>query len=214
MDSTRTSPRWRSARHARELGPSVARAAVVGAALGGLWGAAARVWMRLVSTTPEFSWVGSLAIVALAAVLGAGVGASAAARSRTGWPRAARLAVVPGMVIFAGQGIPFLAAFVVGGLLLRRRHLVARLATVGVVAGPAVLLWWSERLDEYTMLSAPLRVQVAMLVGFPLLATVLAIAGDLVWGRRAAVVPQSVSPDRARSSLLSDSSLDAPAGPA
>ena len=49
-----------------------------------------------------------------------------------------------------------------GDAALRRRHVVARLATIVVVAGPAVLLWWSERLDEYTMLSAPVRVQVSM----------------------------------------------------
>jgi len=170
--------------------------------------------MRLVSTEPEFSWAGTLAIVVLSAVLGAGVAVSSVARSRHGWRRVARLAVVPGMVMFAGQGLPFLPAFVVGGLLLRRRHLPARLATALAVVGPAVLLWWSERLDEYTMLSAPYRVQIGLLVGMPLLATVLAFAGDLVWGRRVAVAGQSASPERARSSLLSDSSLEAPAGPA
>ena len=208
MDRPSTSPLWRSA-------PSgLPRAAALGAVLGALWGVAARVWMRLVSTEPEFSWAGTLGIVVLSAVLGAGVAVSSVARSRHGWRRVARLAVVPGMVMFAGQGLPFLPAFVVGGLLLRRRHPLARLATLVVVVGPAVLLWWSERLDEYTMLSAPYRVQIGLLLGMPLLATVLAFAGDLVWGRRVAVGGQSASPERARSSLLSDSSLEAPAGPA
>ena len=222
MDRVRTSPRWRSLRattadpdpRATPVGASLLRSAGVGAASGALWGVAARGWMRLVSTSPEFSWTGTLLIVGLAATLGAGVAVSSAARSRTGWRRVARLAVVPGMVMFAGQGIPFLPAFVVGGLLLRRRHVVARMLTVLAVAGPAVLVWWSERLDEYTMLSAPTRVQVSLLLGMPVLAMVLAFAGDRVWGRRAAVERQSASPERARSSLRSDSSLDAPAGPA
>lgn len=208
MDRTSTSALWRS------TPPSLPRAAALGAGLGALWGVSARVWMRLVSTAPEFSWPGTLAIVVVAAVLGAGVGVSSRARSLTGWRRAARLAVVPGMVIFAGQGLPLLPAFVVGGLLLRRRHVVARLATALAVVGPAVLLWWSERLDEYTMLSAPQRVQLSMLIGMPLLATALAFAGDLVWGRRVSLGGQSASPERARSSRLSDSSLEAPAGPA
>jgi len=208
MDRTSTSPLWRSA-------PSgLARAAALGAALGALWGVAARVWMRLVSTSPEFSWSGTLGIVVVAAGLGAGVAVSSRARSLTGWRRAARLAVVPGMVIFAGQGLPLLPAFVVGGLLLRRRHVIARLGTALAVVGPAVLLWWSDRLDEYTMLSTPQRVQLSMLIGMPLLATILALAGDLVWGRRVPTGGQSASPERARSSLLSDSSLEAPAGPA
>ncbi len=50
------------------------RGAALGFALGATWGVLARVWMRLISTEPEFSWVGTLSIVGLAAVLGAGVG--------------------------------------------------------------------------------------------------------------------------------------------
>jgi hypothetical protein len=76
-------------------------------------------------------------------------------------------------------------------------------------------VWWVERFDETTFLSAPQRQQVVLLVGMPLLSFALAVGGHLVLGpatvrqRR-----QSDSPERARNSLRSDSSLDAPAGPA
>jgi hypothetical protein len=189
------------------------RAGALGAALGAVWGVLARGWMRLVSTSPEFSWSGSLAIVGLAAVLGAGIGLSAVARRRSGWRRWCRMAVLPGMMIFAGQGAPLLPAFVVGGLLVRRHHPLARAGALVAIAGPAALLWWTGRVDAATLTVTPLRVQLALLLGMPVLATFLALAGNLVWGPVAGAA-QSPSPERARSKRLKDSSLDVPAGPA
>jgi hypothetical protein len=189
------------------------RAALIGFGLGAMWGAAARVWMRLLSTAPEFSWFGSLMIVGVSGVFGAGVGVSAVARQRRGWRRWLRLAFLPGMVLFAGQGIPFLPALVIGGPLVRRRGILGKVVALTAIVGPAVLLWQDLRLDEITFLSAPVRVQVAMLVGMPLLGAALAWAGSLMWGPVPASA-QSGSPERARSSLLSDSSLEVPAGPA
>lgn len=162
--------------------PSLPRAALLGAAGGAVWGVAARAWMRLVSTSPEFSWAGSLAIVGLAAVFGAGVGLSSAARRRHGWRRALRLAVVPGMILFAGQGLPLLAAFALAGPLAGRRHPVAKVLAGVAVVGPGVLFWWTDRLDETTMLSAPLHVRLGLLVGMPVISAALAWAGHLVWG--------------------------------
>ncbi len=189
------------------------RAGLAGFVVGAGWGIAARGWMRLVSREPEFSWSGTLLIVAISAVLGWGVGVSVAARHTTGWRRWMRLAVVPGMLLFAGQGAPFLPAFIVAGPLLRRRSHLAGLVAGTAVLAPAVLLWWSERFDEATMTSAPLRVQLALLVGMPALATVVAWAGSLAWGP-STPPGQSDSPDLARSSRRNDSSLDVPAGPA
>ena len=90
-----------SSRHA------LLRAALVGSALGSLWGVLARVWMRLISTTPEFSWMGSFFIVVLGAVFGGCVGVAAEARRqrRSRWWR---LAAVPALILFAGQGMAFL----------------------------------------------------------------------------------------------------------
>jgi hypothetical protein len=190
-----------------------ARAALLGAALGAAWGVAARAWMRLVATQPEFSWTGTLFIVGLSALLGAGVGASWAARGARGWRRVLRASVLPGMLLFAGQGLPLLPGFLAGALLWRRRVALRVLGALGVV-GPAVAVWWLERFDETTFLSAPVRQQVAVLVGMPVLSLLLSVGGHLVLGPSAGERRQSDSPERARSSLRSDSSLEAPAGPA
>jgi hypothetical protein len=194
---------------------TAARAALLGGAAGAVWGVAARVWMRLVSTQPEFSWAGTLFIVGLAALLGAGVGVSWSLRAGHGRRRVVRvLPLLPGLLLFAGQGLPFLTGFLGGALLWHRRPALRVLGALGVV-GPAVAVWWMERFDETTFLSAPQRQQVALLVGMPLLSLALAVGGHLVLGPAAVRQrPQSASPERARSSLRSDSSLDAPAGPA
>ena len=189
------------------------RAALIGFGLGAAWGVVARVWMRLVSTTPDFSWSGTLMIVGFSAVLGLLVGLSWRARHATGWRRWLRLLFVPGLVLFAGPGIPLAPGFLVAGPLLRRRGLLARLGTILSIVGPAAFLWWSERLDEDTMLGAPPHVQVGLLLGMPVLATALALAGHLALGPLG-VQPHSVSPERARSNRRSDSSLEVPAGPA
>ena len=158
--------------------------------------------MRLVSTSHEFSWEGTLAIVLLAAVFGTGVGLASAARRMTGRRRWLRLAVLPGMVLFLGQGLPLLPAVVVAGPLVGRRNLLAKVVAAVAVGGPGVVLWWTERLDETTMLSAPLHVRLGLLVGMPVLSAALAWAGHLMWGplkhRHEATRPGSVGLARPR----------------
>ena len=63
------------------------RAAALGALSGAGWGVLARIWMRLISTDPEFSWTGTLLIIGFAALLGGGVGLAAGARlaGRSRW---------------------------------------------------------------------------------------------------------------------------------
>lgn len=198
----------------QRLLPGPTRAAATGLVLGACWGMAARGWMRLVSTEPEFSWGGTLAIIGLAAVSGLLVALSWRARHASGRRRWLRLVAVPCLLLFAGQGLPFAPAFLLAGPLLRRRHLLARLGVVLGVGGPAVLLWWTGRVDQVHMLSVPPRVQVGMLLGMPLLAVAIAAAGHLVLGPLQPQPHQSESPDRARNSRRSDSSLEIPAGPA
>jgi len=48
---------------------------LLGALCGAAWGVAARVWMRLITTTPEFTWSGTLSIVGATTVAGLGMGA-------------------------------------------------------------------------------------------------------------------------------------------
>lgn len=203
MDASGTSPLW------RRTGVT----ALVGFALGAAWGAVARAWMRLVSTNPEFSWSGTLTIVLLSGMLGLLVALSWRARHATGWRRWFRLLFLPGLVLFAGPGAPLAPGFLVAGPLLRRRGLFARLGSILAVVGPGILVWRSEQVDEATLSPAPLHVQVGLLVGMPVLATALAMAGHLVLGPLA-TRGQSASPERARSSRRSDSSLEMPAGPA
>jgi hypothetical protein len=80
------------------------RAAARGFALGLAWGVLARLFMRLLTTTPEFSWAGTLAILGFSAVLWSGVVVVDQAR-RTGRSRWWRLAPIPGLVLFLSPGV-------------------------------------------------------------------------------------------------------------
>lgn len=187
----------------------------VGLLLGAAWGVAARVWMRLISDQPEFSWAGTLFIIGLAALFGASTVAAATAlrQGRSGWWR---LLATPGLLLFASQGIALLPGFLVASVGLSRRSRVGHVvAALGVLVVP-VLLWRQFRLDDVTMLPASARAQAAMLVGMPLLGLAQAwMARELfVTGRARRARAQSGSPDLARSSRRSESSLAAPAGPA
>jgi hypothetical protein len=120
---------------------SVPRSAAAGLGLGLLWGVAARVWMRLISTNPEFSWAGTgmiLAVTSLSGLtLGILYGVRRAGRSR--WWRTLAVLCLP---TFAGPGIVFLPAFLLGGLLYLH-HLWARLAGAGGILLAHGGLWAS-----------------------------------------------------------------------
>ena len=85
----------------------------------------ARVWMRLITTEPEFSWAGTLAIIGLAAVLGCGVGLVAESR-RAGRSLWWTLAVVPGLALFLSPGMLLAPCFLVGALAFAGRGRVLR----------------------------------------------------------------------------------------
>lgn len=157
------------------------RSALVGATLGLGWGIAARVWMRLITTTPEFSWTGTLAILGLASWLGLGVGLVYAAKVRRQRPWAA-LAGLPGLLLFASPGLLFLPAFALGGLASGQRGRILQVVGLVVVIGPAVLLSLDARDDP----AATTGILVVMGVGFALLSAGLAGAGSVLWRRRTA----------------------------
>jgi len=169
---------------------SLLRAALTGLVGGALWGVAVRVFMRLVTTDrPEFSWVGTAGIVLLTSIFGVAVGVAAQAR-REGRSQWWLLAVVPGLLLFVGQGAPFAPAFLLGGIALRValgrgaspvRRAAGLLAALVAVTVVPVLLWRSDRLDEYTMLSAPMRLQLAELLLMPALGLWLAWHGRCLW---------------------------------
>ena len=92
---------------------------LVGAGLG----VVLRIWMRLISDNPEFSWSGTLAIVIAFTLLGTNAGLVAYGRSR-GWRAslvvARVVACVLGLGCFMAAGAVMLPAIIPGALALGR----------------------------------------------------------------------------------------------
>jgi hypothetical protein len=125
------------------------RYALLGFLLGVSWGVVARVWMRLISTSPEFSWSGTLLIIGTAGFAGLIFGLVHAARTRGG-SRWWRLLAVGALVAFQGQGVVLLPAVIGGGWGLRRGVFGRILAVVAFLSAPAVLLaLGSDGIDTY-----------------------------------------------------------------
>ena len=113
------------------------RAAGRGALAGLAWGLLARLFMRLISTTPEFTWSGTLLILGFSTVLGLGLGLVVGAR-HAGRSRWWRLAPVPGLVLFASPGLTLVPGAVLVAVALAVRSLLVKgllllLAVVAVV---------------------------------------------------------------------------------
>jgi hypothetical protein len=124
-----------------------AGAALVGGVLAGaLAGVAARAWMRLISTDPEFTWAGTLSIVAVFTITGATQGLALAVRRR-GWRPAAQapfrvLAVLGMLLLAAGPGSLLLPALVAGSLAMARTDWprAIRVAAAVIALADTVLL--------------------------------------------------------------------------
>jgi hypothetical protein len=160
----------------------VLRGALAGAGLGVLWGIGARVFMRLVTDSPGFSWVGTLFILGLSALMGVGLGVVAAAKA-SGARRWWLLVLLPGLLLLAGQGMPFIPSFVLGGLLFTRRHVALRALGAVAIAGGVVVLWRLIALNQETMLSMPLPQLVRGLVAFTILSVAMAAGSSVLWRR-------------------------------
>lgn len=106
------------------LQPNAWKAAGWGAGLGFLWGVAARVWMRFISTNPEFSWSGTAYIVLAPTLIAVLLGVAVAARPRggRGWARTAvRIpAGVSVILLGVGAGMLMVPTIVFGGIALFR----------------------------------------------------------------------------------------------
>jgi hypothetical protein len=163
--------------------PTIPRGAALGAALGIVWGVLARTWMRLISDEPEFTWSGTLAIIGLAAVLGAGVGIVHATRrqGRNSWWT---LAVLPGLLLFMSPGMLLAPAFLLGGPAFVGRGRVLRIVGWVAIAAP-VLAMLLFAIGEPSFETDPdLGGLAVALGGFALMALSLAWASSLVWQRR------------------------------
>lgn len=113
------------------------RGLAVGAVAGALWGVVARLFMRLLTDEPGFSWSGTLFILGLATLAGACVGLVHGARTsgRSGWWR---LVAVPALALFAGPGVLLAPAAVGMAAVLRGRAAVRALGALVVAVSPAV----------------------------------------------------------------------------
>ena len=109
---------------------------LLGALCGAAWGVAARVWMRLISTTPEFTWSGTLSIIGASTVAGLGMGAVWALGR---WRAIGVVAMLP---LFPGLGMVMVPSVVLGALALRWRTIRPSLATVlaGLAAVSAIAI--------------------------------------------------------------------------
>ena len=92
---------------------------IVGLLGGALWGAVLRGWMRYISTSPEFTWSGTLFIVGAAALAGSVVGVLWW-RHRVGathWWKVLGIGVLP---VFGGAGAVMLPSALLGAIGLGR----------------------------------------------------------------------------------------------
>jgi hypothetical protein len=157
---------------ATELHPSVWAAVLGGVGLGLVWGIVARLWMRLIATTPEFSMPGTAAILIITTVFGAWVGLAYAARRRGwhGWRHYVPRSLV---VVFF---IPFGIA---GGLPLMLTVLVA---TLGITQRAVVGLWVLTGLVTLVAVGTDIDVPTIITVSAPVGAIALT-AWELAMGR-------------------------------
>src|SRR5687767_1893787 len=115
---------------------------IISGALGGLvWGVLMRLWMRFVSTDPEFTWSGTGFILGAAFLAGLGLGSAYAwsRRSRRGWWR---LLGFPMILLGAGAGSIMLPGVLLGGVAFGRRTWprVVRILLLTVAIGGTLAL--------------------------------------------------------------------------
>ena len=127
---------------------------VISGALGGLvWGALMRLWMRFVSTDPEFSWSGTGFILGAALLAGLSLGTAYALsrKSRAGWWR---LLGLPVILLGMGAGSLMLPGVIVGGLAFGRRNWPTAIRIVlGVIAiGGTVALLGLTAGDDFGLI--------------------------------------------------------------
>lgn len=130
-----------------------------GTGLGLLWGTAARIWMRLISTQPGFSIPGTAALLLITTLFGTFVGLAFAARQQ-GWRRW-------GHYVPRGLVVTFFLPFgIAGGLPLMLTVLVATLAlTHTAIVGVWVLALLVLLLAAATDVGIPLLVAISVPVG-------------------------------------------------
>lgn len=141
--------------------------AAYGAGLGILWGLAMRAWMRFISTDPEFSWAGTIFIIAAAAIAG-GLLAFARHRRRLGgigWWRTTILAL---LLLGAGGSVMW-PTIILGAVAIGRRHVRWIAVVFGLGAAIAQIPVLQDAIFDNWQLSL-FEQGVATVVYLPLLA--------------------------------------------
>jgi len=179
------------------------RGAALGLALGAAWGVLARVWMRLITTDPAFSWSGTLIIVGLSALLGAGVGLVDAAL-RAGRSRWWRLAVARGLLLLLGPGILLAPSFLVGGLAWRPHRTWLRVLGAVMLVGSVAGATWLVVVDREGAQPLTAGQVVVFATGFAVLGLGLAWASSRVWQPRSRPATRGVDEQEARRILEHD----------
>jgi hypothetical protein len=161
---------------------------LAGLVLGCTWGALIRLWMRLISTDPAFTWGGTLYIVIAATLVGLGVGSAASGRrSRRRWVR--RVTRVLG-------AIPLLFLSVAAGSIMVASVLPATLAIferrwwkpVRIVLALLSLVGLREVHHEIAKDFDTTKTVVAMVLYLALAAILIAGWGSVVGSRRSRAV--------------------------
>jgi hypothetical protein len=125
------------------------RAVPAGLGIGALAGVAARAWMRVVSSEPEFTWSGTSFVIGLFAFVGLLQGVAVAVRRRgwTWWHQqpVRVVAACGGVMLGTGAGIVMLPALIGGTLASARTDWPARARTIpaAIAAINALAMWWA-----------------------------------------------------------------------
>ena len=96
------------------------RPIVAGALLGFMWGVVLRAWMRFISSSPEFSWSGTVFILLAATIVGATLGLARKRRNAggVGWWRTS---IVSLMLLGAGGAVMWPSVVFGAAAIARRR---------------------------------------------------------------------------------------------
>ena len=152
---------------------------VISGALGGLvWGVLMRLWMRFISTDPEFSWSGTGFILTAAFLAGLGLGTAYAfsRKARRGWWR---LFGIPLILLGGGAGSIMLPGVLLGGIAFGRKSWpkAVRIALWTIAIGGTIALIGFTSEDGF----GPVKTIVAMAI-FGVFHTIEMAAAGIVFG--------------------------------
>jgi hypothetical protein len=157
---------------------------LAGVAGGLVWGILARLWMRLISTDPEFTWSGTIMILIVTTLFGLGVGGAAAGRrSPRRWVRRVTRVLGAMSLVFLSlaAGMILVASVVPATLALTQRRWwkPVRLALLGLSLLPAKVV-----VDGLAEDFSGLKAAIALVLYIGLAAVLVIGWGSIVGSRK------------------------------